>query len=514
MNRKLISFLILIIVLMKMSQVTFNVQKVKASGSIEIRADGLVDPPGTPILNVSNVTYTFASDISGSIVVRRSNIVIDGNGHALEGLGYDKGFYLNGTRNVTIKNTKIQDFKDNGINFYRTSNNTICRNTITTNGDGICLDYSLNTTIVGNVITANKYNGINLRWSPDNTISGNNITSNYYGLRFDEAHRNMIIGNVVTKNKMYGIHLYMSYDNTIAENLIETSTDHGIYLLRSLGNTLAENIIIKNKDDGIHLHMSFNNTIIRNNIDTNGDGISLSASSNNTISGNTLFLNNYDGLYLYDSFSNSIHHNNFIDNSHQWRSIVSANVWDNGFEGNYWSNYAGIDLNQDGIGDTPYIMDENNADHYPLIGRFHSFNTSLGYYVNVISNSTIEDFQYFKSNSTIRMHVSNITAAQTFGFCKVCIPKGLMPPPYVVIIDEGLTEVLHLNETIYDNGTHIWIYFAYEHSTHKVAIIHEHTQYDNYYLLFMTTTFSIIATLLAVIFYRRKLAKAKQQVLK
>jgi hypothetical protein len=46
--------------------------------------------------------------------------------------------------------------------------------------------------------------------------------------------------------------------------------------------------------------------------------------------------------------------------------------WDNGAMGNYWSDYSGVDQNNDGIGDTPYVIDENNKDSYPLMTAHES----------------------------------------------------------------------------------------------------------------------------------------------
>jgi hypothetical protein len=54
-----------------------------------------------------------------------------------------------------------------------------------------------------------------------------------------------------------------------------------------------------------------------------------------------------------------------------------ANFWDNGYPsgGNYWSDYKekypnATELDESGIWSTPYVIDENNTDNYPLI---HSY---------------------------------------------------------------------------------------------------------------------------------------------
>jgi len=247
-------------------------------------------------------------------------------------------------------------------------------------------------------------------------------------------------------------------------------------------NVTVQNTQIKNFDYGIKLSSSNYNSISGNNITNNDHGIWLSSSSNyNSIIGNNITNNDY-GIWLYSSSCNILYHNNFIDNTRHVHIVTSgyANVWDNGYPsgGNYWSDYAGVDLfsgpyqietGSDGIGDTLYVIDENNTDRYPLMGPFNSFNTSVGYSVDVISNSTVEDFKHFDSNSSIIMHVSNMTANQTVGFCRLTIPHELIAPPYNVTVNNTPVEY----HTILENETLSIIYFSYEHSKIEIIIVPE-----------------------------------------
>jgi parallel beta-helix repeat protein len=360
---------------------------------------------------------------------------------------------------------------------------------------------------VRNLNLKNNALGMVLACTNNSQIQNLNITNNDHGIYLYHSFGNTIFDSHISNNHV-GISLETSFGNDIVYNRV-TEADEGILLSYSSNNNVAYNNIANNKYRGVFVGLSSENNIAYNNItDNEMAGIEISSDGigtleNNSIHNNNL-INNTCGVRLGDTSGNKCYQNNFINNTKQASVYISigsvgyGNVWDNGMEGNYWSDYNGTDSDHNGIGDTPYIIDENNQDNYPLMGLFYEFNAFLGYPVNVISNSTIEVFEYFELNGTIKMYVSNMTTNQMFGFCRVCIPYELMAVINIsVIIDDGDTTVLYPNYNVYDNSTHRWIYFAYEHSIHKIDIIPEHSSVI-ILQLFMT------ATLLAVIAHRRK----------
>lgn len=100
-----------------------------------------------------------------------------------------------------------------------------------------------------------------------------------------------------------------------------------------------------------------------------GSGIRLELSDNNVISNNTFENNSYGIRLAGPSNGNLIYHNNFVNNDNQAYDN-GVNYWDNGylFGGNYWGDYMGEDVDNDGVGDSPYeIPGDNNQDRYPLM---------------------------------------------------------------------------------------------------------------------------------------------------
>ena len=198
-------------------------------------------------------------------------------------------------------------------------------------------------------------NGIYLEERNNVTIQNTNITTFDYGIGFSYSSNNSINGNTITNNTWHGIFLASSSNNSIN------------------GNTITNN----HNNHGIQLDHSSNNSINGNTITNNYEGIGLGASSNNnSINGNNI-RDNGDGIQLQDSSKNTVYHNNFINNTVQvddW-TPEQANFWDNGREGNYWSDYLlrypnAAQIDSTNVMDTPYVIDANNQDNYPLMNRY------------------------------------------------------------------------------------------------------------------------------------------------
>ena len=405
---------------------------------------------------------------------------------------------------------------DCGVFLNHTVGSNISHCLVTNNRIGIYLFFSKSSVLELNVVSSNHENGIWLWYSGNNVLTENKISNNSYNFGvfggslsdfdniidvsntvegkpiqyiidaqneiFDNQTNTAVLylincNNITVRNldltkNGHGVFCFNITDSRI-ENVTASENNYGIYLQDSTDNVIDNNRCLKNWV-GVCLQDS-NHNFVQNNTAGNGEkGISLYEAHNNSLRGNNV-VNSLYGIRFYSSHFNEVYHNNLIENAEQVDLISSyQNVWDNGFEGNFWSNYVGSDINRNGLGDIHQIIDDYNRDRFPLLGVFYDFSAHYEkdfHYVAVISNSTILNFVFEATNNTIRLIVNGTD--ETYGFCRVSIPHILVEPQITVIIDNGSTEALYPNLTLHDDGFRRWIYFMYQHSTHEILIIPE-----------------------------------------
>jgi len=230
--------------------------------------------------------------------------------------------------------------------------------------------------VIENVETTNSDPcGITLINSSHNKISRSKSFNNTWGLLLVNSNENVIVENMISGNS-YGIGLggpEGSNNNLLADNTISDNIYHGIDIF-GLDNQVSSNQILNNRN-GVLLDMANDTLIVGNDISNHSqNGVYLiRGSEGNTVIENTIQFNSFGVFLSMDAGNNNVfYHNNIITNTIQIVSFNSPNTWDNGSKGNYWSDYNGTDLDGDGIGDTPYVIDENNQDDFPLMSPWTS----------------------------------------------------------------------------------------------------------------------------------------------
>ncbi|SEN45162.1 nitrous oxidase accessory protein [Mesobacillus persicus] len=246
--------------------------------------------------------------------------------------------YTNGN---TLEHLLIQN-SFHGIYLSQAHENTIDHVQVIGSGDGEI---------------AGQGNGLHIYYSNKNTLSNNEIEGTRDGMFFDYADGNVVLNNQISKTR-YGLHFMYSNENEFKNNIFTFNTG-GAAIMHSNGLKLEENEFIFNyghRSFGILLLSANDNSIENNTFRMNQRGIYIDQSTRNLIRGNHIFQNQI-GVELWASSNDQVFTENLIDENTLPAVTLGGtgnHFWSKDGKGNNWGNdFALLDLDQNGIGDTP-----------------------------------------------------------------------------------------------------------------------------------------------------------------
>jgi nitrous oxidase accessory protein len=232
------------------------------------------------------------------------------------------GIYLRAATDCVVSGNQIWGHgavpsakRGNGIHLWKSGQNEILNNSIWDKRDGVYLSYA-----------------------DDNTLSGNRIWNTRFGIHSMYSNRNRLLTNSLSRNAV-GATLMFSRQALVRGNDIVANRRHGI-VLKQLDSSRIEDNTVCGQNRGLFVEQSAQNRFERNLVATNDIGLYLSGGSEQNVFVGNSFVQNADQVWQppFETEQGQAGSNRFYEKG----------------RGNYWSDYAGTDANQDGVGDTPY----------------------------------------------------------------------------------------------------------------------------------------------------------------
>ncbi len=210
-------------------------------------------------------------------------------------------------------------------------------------------------TIIGSGETQTKSaNGIHLWYSKNVEIKDNLVRGHRDGIYMEFVEDSRVEGNISEGNKRYGLH-FMFSDRCIYQDNILRKNSAGVAVMYTegvemLGNRFEDNwgaasfgLLLKDIRDS----KIIGNTFLRNTI-----GIFTEGSNRMEVRDNDFIGNGWAVKIMANATNNRFSDNNFQENS--FDVATNSRHSNSVFEGNYWDNYKGYDLDKDGIGDVAF----------------------------------------------------------------------------------------------------------------------------------------------------------------
>ena len=262
---------------------------------------------------------------------------------------------------IEFRNAGMSHIKDlAAIRIKRCDHYAIINNRIINAFFGIYIENGNHGLIENNVLIGQAENEMNSGnaihgWYAEHLM----ITCNYIqqyrdGIYLEFVHHSTVSDNISVDNIRYGLHFMFSNDDSYSCNEFRNN-GAGVAVMFSKRIQMRENLFEYNWGAaayGLLLKEIYDADIWSNQFSQNTIGIMVEGSarveySHNEFSGNGWAIQMSGGC-----LDNDFYRNNFLSNTLDL--VVNSRVNNNTFNGNFWSEYSGYDLDKDGTGDVPH----------------------------------------------------------------------------------------------------------------------------------------------------------------
>lgn len=345
-----------------------------AAGVAQTPRSIVVSPSGTvatvtaalSLANDGDTIRVRAGTYREPTLVIAKRVTLLGEGSPVLRAGGPRGILLVTADDVTVRGFTLRDvapaFVDDpaAIRVENARGCSIDHNRVENAFFGIYLARVNDCVIADNVIRASGTreteagNGIHLWTSRRITVARNDIRGQRDGIYFEFVHDSDVRDNTSADNLRYGLHFMYSDDcRYVANTFRHNGSGVAVMYTRNVamrGNRFEHNagaasygLLLKEISDA----RLENNTFLENTVALFADGANRIQAVGNRFSGNGWAVR-LDASTVGGRFARNTFLRNTFDVATNSRAPSTT------FEGNYWDEYRGYDLDRDGVGDVPF----------------------------------------------------------------------------------------------------------------------------------------------------------------